>query len=88
MTGVNEMNVKDFIQILETYDPEMLVVMSSDSEGNNYSPFSDFDEGYYIPYSTYSGEMYFDQNLEEEPDEYDVDEIRQERRALVLFPIN
>jgi hypothetical protein len=43
------MKVKDLIAALQIHDPESLVVLSSDEEGNSFSKASGFiDNGYYF----------------------------------------
>ena len=51
------MLVKDLIAQLQECDPDAIVVMSSDGEGNNKSPLADIDDScVYIPDSTWSGD--------------------------------
>jgi hypothetical protein len=74
--------VKDLIKILEQEDPERYTVMSSDSEGNSFSPLSrGFGGGFYIPNSTWSGEWI----ATEDKDEY---EGQQLLPCIVFFPVN
>jgi hypothetical protein len=54
------MTVGKLIKILKTLDKDMEVIMSSDSEGNNYSPLSDLSNGRYIATCTYAGAYYVD----------------------------
>lgn len=51
------MKVSELIEALQKLPQDSLVVMSKDAEGNNYSPFSDCDERFYIADSTWSGEL-------------------------------
>ena len=53
------MKVKDLIIELQSVDPDCEVIMSSDGEGNNYSPLSSFWQGSYVPRSTCRGEVYY-----------------------------
>ena len=41
------MNIQELIEILEMMDPTATVVLSSDPEGNSYSPLEDYSEGFY-----------------------------------------
>lgn len=51
------MRVSDLIEALQKEDPLAWVVMSSDGEGNSYSPLASIEEGAYREESTYSGEF-------------------------------
>ena len=80
-------SVRQLIERLQALkDLDSTVIVSKDGEGNRYSPLATEDLegclGYYIPESTWSGEMRFDSQEEgDEPDESAV-------RAVCLFPIN
>lgn len=52
------MKVRELLEQLKDVDPEFEVVMSSDAEGNNYSPLACLDVGHYQPESTWAGEWY------------------------------
>ena len=52
------MKVNELLARLLTLDPDIEVVMSKDSEGNNFSPCSSAEEAYYVPESTWSGEIH------------------------------
>lgn len=39
------MKVKELIELLKKLDPESMVLLSSDEEGNNFSPMYDFGTG-------------------------------------------
>lgn len=75
------MRVAKLIEILNTYDPNAIVVMSKDAEGNGYSPFCSDDYGVYISETTWSGDFIPDEDVEEE-------QWKQGRRAVCLFPVN
>lgn len=70
------MNVKDLINLLSAYNPDLEVVLQKDSEGNGYSPLSGAAPAYYEADSTYSGSVY----AEDDTDEPD--------NCVVLWPIN
>lgn len=76
------MKVKELIKQLKKVDPNFEVVLSSDGEGNSYSPLSDFAEVDYQAETTWSGEVHFNEYEEEDPDAIF------EPNAIVLFPIN
>lgn len=77
------MNVKELRKALENLPDDMEVILQKDAEGNNYSPLHGADsEVIYVPYSTWSGEVYsvldvrVDDNFSNRP------------RAIVLYPVN
>lgn len=45
----NGVTVKQAITILETLEPDRLIVLSSDEEGNEYRPMTSFFTGLYDP---------------------------------------
>lgn len=49
------MIVKDLIKLLEKEDPNALVVIQKDPEGNYYSPLNMIDGGFYSAYSIFNG---------------------------------
>lgn len=51
------MKVHELIKQLSKLDPNTLVVMACDSEGNCYSPLYDFGIGMYRPECSYYGEL-------------------------------
>jgi hypothetical protein len=59
------MNVKELIELLQTYPQDALVVQSKDGEGNGFSPVSDLGPGKYIAESTWSGDLINEDDLEE-----------------------
>jgi hypothetical protein len=88
------MTVKELIQQLQTYDQDLLVVLSKDGEGNGFSPLgqSDGDNNSYVPSSTCRGELYIDkltpELIEEGYTEDDLPHDPQAVRAVVLWPIS
>lgn len=84
------MKVCDLIEELKQLDPDMEVVMSSDAEGNSYSPLSGYGVGYYVKENSWSGEWWDEDDLspldfDEEKDYYDI--VNQDK-AIALFPVN
>lgn len=88
------MTVKELIELLKECDPDRLVILQKDSEGNGYSPLSGGERAAYIADSTWSGEVRY------EPDQL-TDEMRQRgyteedcaeegnyTPAVVLWPVN
>tara|TARA_R110000851_G_scaffold29641_2_gene81429 strand:+ start:736 stop:960 length:225 start_codon:yes stop_codon:yes gene_type:complete len=74
------MKVKDLIKLLENVDPDHNIILSKDSEGNDYSPLYSFEIGRYLPESTWSGYVEFGDDMDEDSDS-PID-------SIVLFPIN
>jgi len=83
------MTVKELIEQLKKEDPDRLVIMAKDPEGNGYSPLSDFWSGAYRAETTWFGEV----GLESLTDEYRKQGYTEEDvidgvPALILTPIN
>jgi hypothetical protein len=67
------MRVKELIELLQQEDPERLVIVSKDGEGNGFSPMiQEFSVGFYEADSTWSGEF-----RTGEPDPEDEDEEKE-----------
>ena len=85
------MKVKELIKQLKQVDPNCEVIMSSDGEGNNYSPLSSFWQGSYVPSSTCRGEVYYS-SLDDD-DNIDSEDVRVPGEdgavsAIILSPIS
>ena len=84
------MTVKALIEMLSGFEPDRLVVLSKDSEGNSYSPLHGAWTGKYRPTTTWYGEM----GLEGLDDEdiaagfTEEDVFQDGERAVVLTPTN
>jgi len=76
------MKVKELIKQLKKLDQNFEVILSKDGEGNNYSPAADLVEVDYAPENTWSGDVYFEDYTEEDPD------YIFEPNAVVLYPTN
>ena len=76
------MKVKELINKLKELDGELEVILSRDSEGNSYSPIWNCMEGFYFPSTSYSGEIYMDEDYKDNP------ELEEGERAIVFFPSN
>jgi hypothetical protein len=72
------MKVGELRKILDGIPSTFEVVLSSDGEGNSFSPLADTSEAEYQPLSTYDGEL-ADEGSEE-------DRIVVNRNAVVLWP--
>lgn len=83
------MLVKDLIALLQQQDPEAIAVLSSDGEGNNYSPVSAVSDGFYKGENTWSGSFYDERDQEEEEDEDEEDKCCAGGVAAVgIWPVN
>lgn len=84
------MTVRELIEDLQKEDPEALVVMARDAEGNGYSPLHSFWIGAYRAESTWSGEVGLLELTETDIDagygEEDV--IEDGEKAIVMSPVN
>jgi len=74
------MKVKELIKRLKKCNQEADVILSGDGEGNDYSPLSELDNCMYEPDTTWSGEICYADEMEED-DVY-------ENNAVVLWPIS
>ena len=75
------MKVKDLIKELLEMDQEFDVIMASDSEGNNFGPFSGFGTGMYVPDSSWSGMLYGEEDAEDWDEPY-------VENCVVFWPVN
>jgi len=84
------MTVKKLIKLLQEEDPNRIVILQKDGEGNGYSPLSDFMTGSYVPDSTWSGEIYLEELTSELIKQgYGEEDVRTDgKKALVLCPVN
>lgn len=86
------MKVKELLEQLKDCDPEAVVVLQKDSEGNGYSPLCGADpDCIYVAESSWSGEVH-DIDMEAEDAGYDEESWETLKevspRAVVLWPIN
>jgi len=78
------MKVKTLIKELQKCDQERIVIMASDSEGNNYSPIDDVYTGAYD-----SGEFGMEELTEKDKkDGYTEEDIIDGKKAVCFYPIN
>lgn len=75
----SRMTVGELIEKLSAFNPDRLVILSGDAEGNAYSPLDGISVGYYEADSTWSGEWY---GAEDEECPEDIPP------AIVLWPVN
>lgn len=78
------MTVKELKQLLDTFDDDDIIVISKDSEGNEYSPLFDADSGFYFEENSWSGDFVTGSDLE---DDKDIN-LSHATPAIVLWPTN
>ena len=76
------MKVKELRGWLANIPDDYDVILSSDAEGNKYSPLSSYEFGKCFDISSWEKEVWFKENWEEEYD----DEFKS--NCICLFPIN
>lgn len=83
------MTVKELIEQLKKEDPDRLVILQKDSEGNGYSPFYDLYTGSYEAESTWGGHVGLEELTEEDIKHgYGEGDVVNGEKALILTPIN
>ena len=88
---IKVMNIKQLKESIANLPDEMEVVLQKDSEGNGYSPLKGVDsDAVYIPYNTWSGDVYSIGWTSDEADMSDKEwqEIKSKPRTLILYPVN
>lgn len=80
------MTVQELIDELENHDPDALVVLQKDAEGNGYSPLVGADECSYLPSTPYSGEVPHRDDLK--GGLYGPEDLGKMVVAVVLWPRN
>lgn len=78
------MKVKELIETLSKLDPETLVVLQKDSEGNGYSPAAGMEEAVYFACNKWCGECPHPEDLKD----MDEEELSKGQKAVVLWPVN
>jgi hypothetical protein len=81
--------VLELIEKLKECDPKRIVIMSADSEGNNFSPLADMEECAYRAETTWYGES-GPEKLTPELEErgFTEEDIIDGEPALCLWPVN
>lgn len=75
------MLVKELKEKLKDVPDDYQVVMSSDAEGNSYSPLYEIDVVMYVPENTYMGEVWDKEWTAEMEEEY-------KENAVAMWPTN
>lgn len=69
------MQVRQLIERLRDLPPDSIVILSSDREGNSFSPLSDLDANYnYVADTTWSGDL--------------TEDYEEGVPAVILVPVN
>ena len=83
------MKVKDLIKLLRLEDPDRIVVMSKDPEGNNFSPLWEASTCAYRADNTWSGEIHPEVLTEDlRKQGWNEEDIKGGEKALCLWPTN
>lgn len=84
------MTVSALIKRLQVEDPKRIVVMSSDAEGNSYSPLSSLGTAAYRADTTWSGQIGLEEltAADRKGGYSDEDLLEGGKPALVLYPTN
>lgn len=81
--------VSELIEELSELDPDTVVVLSKDGEGNSFSPYSDYNDGQYFPDTTWAGEFHSQQALDSPEEYFEDEEIPEDGlKAICLWPTN
>ena len=83
------MTVRELIAELKTINPDRIVVMASDSEGNSYSPLAGMWTGAYLAESGWRGEVGLEKLTEDlKKKGYTDEDVVGGEPALILSPTN
>lgn len=85
------MKVRELVEQLKGTNQEAIVIMSSDGEGNSFSPLADFGSvDTYKANTTYSGEVGYSRLTDELKSKgYSVEDVVEGGEpALVIYPTN
>ncbi len=83
------MKVKELIKLLRKEDPDRIVIMAKDAEGNDYSPLSSFWTGAYKAETTWYGEVGLEILTEKDKKQgYTEEDVLDGKKALILCPVN
>lgn len=83
------MTLRELIEYVGEENLDLPIIMSSDSEGNSYSPQASFNICRYFAKNTYSGRVVPDLSKEQHIEEgYDEEDFGGGVPSVVLWPIN
>ena len=77
------MLVKDLIEVLENMDPDLLVIIARDPEGNGYAPMGDYSVGVFDSKNDEFAEDDIDEDWSEDEDD---ESITIGKSCVVLWP--
>ena len=84
MNPDNYITVGELKKYLEDLPDETMFIMSSDGEGNSYSPLAGMDLVTYVPESTWGGYIWSDDDEYEDDAQPPDDAVE----SIVLWPVN
>ena len=83
------MTVKELIEKLKDEDPDRIVVLQKDAEGNGFSPLYSYWLGSYVAETTWYGEMWLEELTEEDIEVgFTEEDVKQGQKAVSLTPVN
>lgn len=83
------MTVGELIEQLKLKNPERVVVMSKDGEGNGFSPLADVENASYEADTTWSGEIGLEELTPElQKQGYSEEDVVNGEPCIVLWPTN
>ncbi len=84
------MTIKALIKLLQAEDPNRIVIMASDSEGNSHSPLDGLSTCAYRAETTWSGQTGLEKlTSQDRKDGYTEDDLLEGGKpALILHPTN
>jgi hypothetical protein len=84
--------VNELKALIKDFPDEMVIVMSSDGEGNSFSPLSDFSTGTYVPTTTWFGDFHSKPSPKDDLEDIEYYEAMTSdpnaAPALVFWPVN
>lgn len=76
-------------KLLEREDPNRIVILQKDSEGNGHSPLSSLWTGAYRAQTTWSGEVGLEELTPDDIEQgFSEDDVIKGKPALILCPVN
>ena len=97
MNPDNYMNVGEVKKFIEGLDDDVVFVLSSDGEGNSFSPLAGMDRVMYVPESTWDGYIWNEDDALDDLDDEELEALGEDAHldppddavsAVVLWPVN